>query len=238
MLISFMFISQTYAYTGGETKLEGTGTQINIEPDKKLIGTLNLNNQLQIIINKEELNKTEVTLLSQSWITQEKTIQQDLNEYLDKTSDKYQELNKANTKTLNTTISLNDLEDTIVDSFVETADVNDEDNANVGNDFPWWQCTYYVARNKLVTWRGNAGEWYTNAIAAGVETSKTPKVWAIIVFKWKGYSKYWHVWIVESIEDNRIFISEMNAKWKWVISSRYVTKWDRRIIGYIYAEER
>jgi surface antigen len=35
-------------------------------------------------------------------------------------------------------------------------------------------CTWYVAQNKSVSWRGNANQWMRNAKAAGVKTGQTP----------------------------------------------------------------
>lgn len=40
--------------------------------------------------------------------------------------------------------------------------------------FAWGNCTYYVALNKKVTWRGNANQWLRNAAAAGVPTGSKP----------------------------------------------------------------
>lgn len=233
-LVSILSVSfnsnYTYAANEIETKVEGTGT--NIIQANNLVGQLDIKNTLQNTIN----NNSWITNTN-SWTKVENTkIEDDLNEYLDKTGDKYNELYKTNNKVLNNTVSLNDLQDTIVDSFVETA--TDEDNSNIWNDFPWGQCTYYVAKNKLVTWRGNAGEWYYQASVSWIDVGKKAEVGAIVVFKWTWYSKYWHVWIVEGIEDNKIYISEMNARWKWVISYRYVWIGDRRIVGYIYTGNR
>ncbi|MDQ1344045.1 MAG: hypothetical protein QG650_765, partial [Patescibacteria group bacterium] len=49
-----------------------------------------------------------------------------------------------------------------------------------GRGFAWGNCTYYVANNKNVTWRGNANQWLRNAAAAGVPTGKTPAAGAIV----------------------------------------------------------
>lgn len=48
--------------------------------------------------------------------------------------------------------------------------------------FAWGNCTWYVAQNKSVTWRGNANRWMTNAKAAGIKTGQTPIPGAIIQF--------------------------------------------------------
>jgi LysM repeat protein len=48
--------------------------------------------------------------------------------------------------------------------------------------FVWGNCTYYVALNKNVTWRGNANQWIRNASAAGVPTGSKPVAGAIVSF--------------------------------------------------------
>jgi surface antigen len=40
--------------------------------------------------------------------------------------------------------------------------------------FAWGNCTWYVAQNKSVSWRGNANAWMRNARADGVKTGQKP----------------------------------------------------------------
>lgn len=143
-------------------------------------------------------------------------------------------------------MSFSDLNDEIVNNFVESIEVTKDSPVQVlvhpegarNKSFAWGYCTYYVAQNKYVTWGGNAKDWYRNAQAKGVPTGTTPVAGAIVVFK-PGYGHhpvYGHVGIVEKVNnDGTILISEMNAKWLGVVSTRKV-QLNHKILGYIYVE--
>lgn len=104
------------------------------------------------------------------------------------------------------------------------------------NKFAWWNCTYYVANHKHVTWKGNAGQWLQNAAAAWVPTWSAPASWAIISFKWSGYNPYYgHVWLVAWVDWDDVIINDMNYRRINEVTVRRINKNDPSIKGYIYA---
>lgn len=103
--------------------------------------------------------------------------------------------------------------------------------------FVWWNCTRYVAQYKNVTWWGNANAWLRNAKSAWVETWSKPVAWAIIVFNWRWYNpRYWHVWIVTSVNSDHIIIKDMNYRALNEVTVRKISKNDWAIKWYIYAD--
>ena len=101
----------------------------------------------------------------------------------------------------------------------------------VGNSFPYGYCTYYVASQRPIPWRGNAGTWLSGARAAGFATGATPQVGAIIV---TSESAAGHVGIVSAVDGDQITITEMNYHGFGVISSRTISTSYGAIKGYIY----
>lgn len=103
---------------------------------------------------------------------------------------------------------------------------------SVGNRFSWGWCTWYAAQRRGdVTWRGNAGQWLTNARAQGRATGRTPAVGSILVTS----ESWWgHVAIVESVQGDRVTISEMNYKGFGITSTRTISNGSGVIKGYIY----
>lgn len=101
----------------------------------------------------------------------------------------------------------------------------------VGNNFPYGYCTYYVASQRPIPWRGNAGTWLSGARAAGFATGDTPQVGAIIV---TSESAAGHVGIVSAVNGDQITITEMNYHGFGVISSRTIPTSYGAIKGYIY----
>lgn len=98
-------------------------------------------------------------------------------------------------------------------------------------------CTWHVARNKKVTWRGNANQWIKNARAQWVPTGKIPVIGAIVQFSGYGYnSYYWHVGIVTDMTDTHIIVSDMNYAWLYKVTIRKVAKNDPAIDWYIYVD--
>lgn len=100
------------------------------------------------------------------------------------------------------------------------------------NGFPWGYCTWYVAsRRGDVTWRGNAGAWLRNAKAQGRATGRVPAKGAIIVTN----ESWWgHVGIVESVQGDKVTISEMNYAGFGRVSKRTISNKSGVIKGYIY----
>lgn len=102
--------------------------------------------------------------------------------------------------------------------------------------FYWGQCTRYVAKNKPVTWWGNAKDWIKNAKAQGYKVWNKPEKGSIVVYHWPWYSvKYGHVAIVENIiNKNYMIVSEMNYHGLNKITYRKASIKDKWIIWYIY----
>lgn len=104
-------------------------------------------------------------------------------------------------------------------------------NGDVGNAYPWGQCTYwaYVRRHEMgistPSHLGNGGEWWANASKYGLRADHTPQVGAAISFlpgQLGADGTYGHVAVVESVSGSTITISEMNAKGLGVVSYRTV----------------
>jgi surface antigen len=103
------------------------------------------------------------------------------------------------------------------------------------NRFPFGQCTWWAAYNRRVTWGGNAGDWLTNAGAAGVPISPEPSFGAIVVY-WPGgrYSPLGHVAVVTAVSPSTYTVSEMNAAAGWGQVSTRTIRWpDPDVQGFI-----
>lgn len=102
--------------------------------------------------------------------------------------------------------------------------------------FAWGNCTWYVAQNKSVSWRGNANAWMKNAKAAWVKTGQKPIPGAIIQFSGRGYNRYYgHVGIVADVTDDYVIVKDMNYRKINEVTIRKVPIGDDSIDGYIYA---
>jgi surface antigen len=99
------------------------------------------------------------------------------------------------------------------------------------NRFPWGYCTWWVAHKRYIPWRGNAWQWYGNAIAYGRPVGKTPVVGAVMV-TWE--SRIGHVAYVESVNGNTFTVSEMNYRGYGIQSTRTITTSSVPLIGFIY----
>ncbi len=107
----------------------------------------------------------------------------------------------------------------------------------LGRGFVPGNCTWYVARNKTVTWRGNANQWIRNARAQGVPTGNTPVPGAIIQFSGHGYNQYYgHVGIVNEVRGNTLIISDMNYSGLYKVTVREIPINHPAIDGYIYVD--
>jgi len=98
-------------------------------------------------------------------------------------------------------------------------------------DFYPGQCTWYVAQKICITFSGHAKDWLKNAVRAGYQIGKIPKVGAIVSLRETWYG---HVAIVEEVKENSIVISEMNHLGPWRVNKREININDWRINGYIY----
>ena len=103
------------------------------------------------------------------------------------------------------------------------------------DNFPWGQCTWYVASLRDVTWGGDAWEWLIAAAAQGKHEGIIPKVGAIVVFgPGKGYSPLGHVAYVESVVNPTSFnVDEANAYGLGIIDQRLVSSL-ADVEGFIY----
>ncbi len=108
------------------------------------------------------------------------------------------------------------------------------------HNFPYGQCTWYVAQKRYVPWSGNAKSWVANARARGFPTcvgSKCmPKVGAIVSLGGNSWltRRYGHVAYVEKISGNRFLISEMNHTGWAKVSWRWFPIGSPAIRGFIY----
>ncbi|MBP9811743.1 LysM peptidoglycan-binding domain-containing protein [Candidatus Gracilibacteria bacterium] len=103
--------------------------------------------------------------------------------------------------------------------------------------FAWGNCTWYVAQNKSVTWRGNANAWLKNAKAKGVATGQKPVPGSIVQFTGRGYNRYYgHVGIVADVTDEHIIVKDMNYRKINEVTIRKVPRDDPTIDGYIYID--
>ena len=98
-------------------------------------------------------------------------------------------------------------------------------------NFPYGQCTWYVAQKRIVPWSGHAKSWLANARAYGYQTGAVPKIGAIIA---TNESWYGHVGYVEAIEGNWVTFSEMNHLGWGIKSVRTLHVDSYKIRGYIY----
>lgn len=107
----------------------------------------------------------------------------------------------------------------------------------LGRGFVAGNCTWHVARNKTVTWRGNANQWIKNARAKGIPTGKTPVIGAIVQFSGHGYNAYYgHVGIVTDIQGDNLIVSDMNYRGLYEVTIRKVPINHPAIDGYIYVD--
>ena len=69
------------------------------------------------------------------------------------------------------------------------------------DDYPWGQCTWYVASLRDVSWGGDAWMWMAGARAQGMSTGMIPRRGAIVVWgPGNGYSGYGHVAYVVDVQ--------------------------------------
>lgn len=100
------------------------------------------------------------------------------------------------------------------------------------HQFPWGQCTYYVALKRFIPWVGDAKNWLKNAAAYGYSTGKTPAVGSIVITTEN--RRYGHSAYVEAIDGDKITISEMNFVGLGIKSVRILSVNSPVIRGYIY----
>jgi surface antigen len=98
--------------------------------------------------------------------------------------------------------------------------------------FPYGYCTWFVATWRVVTWSGNASQWYANARAQGYAVGSTPRVGSIMV-TWE--SGWGHVAYVTAVGgDGSWTVWEMNYKGWGIIDQRTISPGGVPLIGFIY----
>ena len=101
--------------------------------------------------------------------------------------------------------------------------------------FPDGECTNWAARNHPVSWNGNANQWLAGAQSAGVPTSSTPSVGAIVIYAaGSPYDlNYGHVAIVTSVGLGTYTVSEMNFLWHGIVDARTIAWPDGHVEGFV-----
>jgi len=97
------------------------------------------------------------------------------------------------------------------------------------DDYPWGQCTWYVASLRNVYWSGNAWQWAATARAAGRPEGMTPRVGSLVVFgPGHGYSGFGHVAYVVAVQGRSSFtVDEANMLGLGVVDQRHIgSLWD------------
>ena len=86
----------------------------------------------------------------------------------------------------------------------------------------WWQCWTFV--NNVLQ-----AEWYGRLFWSSLESKKklinshTPEVWDVVIMSSSKYPKYWHVAIVQKINDDwSIVVKESNWTWNELIGTRTI----------------
>jgi len=103
--------------------------------------------------------------------------------------------------------------------------------AKESHQFPWGQCTWYVAQRRYIPWDGNAKTWLQKAVQYGFATGSEPKPGAIVQTRENSY--YGHVAYVESVGDGYITVSEMHLG-SGIRKIRAIPIDSWIIVGYIY----
>jgi surface antigen len=92
------------------------------------------------------------------------------------------------------------------------------------DDYPWGQCTWYVASLRNVYWSGNAWEWAYTARLAGRPEGRTPRVGSLVVFgPGHGYSQFGHVAYVVAVQGSSSFtVDEANMLGLGIVDQRHI----------------
>jgi CHAP domain len=100
--------------------------------------------------------------------------------------------------------------------------------------FPYGECTYWAAKNHLVTWNGDADVWIIGALLKGVPITSVPSVGAIVVYgAGHGYSSVGHVAIVVAAGGDSYTVSEMNYLGLGIVDERTISWPDPHVLGFI-----
>ena len=105
--------------------------------------------------------------------------------------------------------------------------------SDIYNKFKWqnyWECWYLVNDYyKAVTWDSNNLITGTFKDRKGLFTKNTPSVWDIVLFDWTNsptasdkMKTYWHVALVEWMDDTGIWVVDANWDWNWTVDRRHI----------------
>lgn len=193
------------------------GAKLMIPGAKKPVETPVVTKQTEKVVTQ----KTETKAAAKTTTTSEKTAEKTAT--VAKTTEKVETPAVAKTTTVNASTGLKDRYEIKF--------------TGLGRGFVAGNCTWHVARNKTVTWRGNANQWIKNARAQGVPTGKTPVIGAIVQFTGHGYHPYYgHVGIVTDIQGDNLIVSDMNYRGLYEVTIRKVPINHPAIDGYIYVD--
>ena len=98
------------------------------------------------------------------------------------------------------------------------------------NRFASGHCTWYVAKERKITWRGNAEDWLDNSLEQGYEISNEPRKGDILV---EDLSYWGHVSLVTKVHKSFFVVSEMNYGGLYVKTTRGIRRDSGRIRGFI-----
>ena len=105
--------------------------------------------------------------------------------------------------------------------------------SDIYSKFKWdnyWECWYLVNDYyKAVTWDTKNLITGTFDDRKWLFTKNTPSEWDIVMFDWTNAPKasdkqktYWHVGIVESLDDTGMWIVDANWDWNWTVDRRHI----------------
>lgn len=101
--------------------------------------------------------------------------------------------------------------------------------ASVGNRYAAGNCTWYAYERRAALGRpigsfwGNAYSWASSARAAGFVVNKDPQPGAVFQTS-SGGGGYGHVGVVESVDDQNIYVSDMNYAGYNVVTNRTIPR--------------
>jgi len=104
------------------------------------------------------------------------------------------------------------------------------------HDYPYGQCTWWVAQKRAIPGWGHARDWLNGASAAGFSVCKEryciPRTGAVISLI--GNRTYGHVGYVEEVRGDKVTFSEMNYIGWGRLNYRTLRVGSSLIRGYIY----
>ncbi len=104
------------------------------------------------------------------------------------------------------------------------------------HNYPYGQCTWWVAQKRAIPSWGNAKDWLSRGTAAGFSVCEgrycIPRTGAVITLQ--GHRVYGHVGYVESVKGDKVTFSEMNYIGWGRLNYRTLRVGSPLILGYVY----